>query len=332
MAHKGPGMIVTVLKWLVIFIVIGLIAMWLIAGGWAASMRTIKALGNPVEFFFGTGSTTLSTITLPWGPGEIRGPDISGYADEANRINGVSGDEPDSIEAGDATSEAKTFGNPSPYSGKVSLRIGGAKESDAASEYVELNARGGSTIDITGWSLQSAATAIRMAIPYGTSLFVVGVVNAPERITLRSGDEAIINTGISPVGISMRENICSGYLSRTQVFTPELSGSCPSSSDVLPLNEENIRTYGATCFDYLASASRCSAPSSGSQDVSPACRSLAVTAFTYNGCVQMFRGRVNFSLPSWRVYLGLGSELWGNSHDVIRLLDAEGRTVTTLTY
>jgi hypothetical protein len=45
-----------------------------------------------------------------------------------------------------------------------------------------------------------------------------------------------------------------------------------------------------------------------------------------------YGGSASFGLNTWRLYLNAYGELWSNSHDVIRLLDAEGRTVDSLTY
>jgi len=46
------------------------------------------------------------------------------------------------------------------------------------------------------------------------------------------GDKALIATGRSPIGVSFKENICSGYIGNLQTFTPHLSTSCPTSEDM----------------------------------------------------------------------------------------------------
>jgi hypothetical protein len=157
-------------------------------------------------------------------------------------------------------------------------------------------------------------------------------VNAVQPISLEPGSSAILTTGISPVGISFRENTCSGYLGELQSFTPELPSECPAPSEALLLNADNLRAYGDTCIDYVQTLSQCHFPATVPSNLTPACRSFIANTLSYNGCTQAHRNDPSFALPSWRVYLGLKAEFWYNTHDVIRLLDDQGRVVDVLTY
>lgn len=316
---------------LIVFI-IALIIFWFVTGGWAAAARTARSLGNPLELIFGT-STSGSFINLPWQPGEMtRGPDISDYAGEADARILASGDQDQY--SGGTSGQTQQFGNPSPYVGRVRFTEDGAAESDITKEFVRITASENNTepIVVTNWVLQSAVSGARGTIPSATPLFVLGVVNTARPLYLEPGTSVFVTTAASPIGVSFRENICSGYLTELHSFNPELSTECPAPSEALPMNADNLRTYGSSCFDYLNGLSQCHFPSTLPSDLSPACRSLISNTTSYNGCINTYRNRVPFALPTFRAYLSLRSELWGNSHDVIRLLDEQGRTVDVLTY
>ena len=332
---QGSGhersMIVTILIWTLVLVLIGLVIIWAILGGFTAAWNVMRNFTNPIDIIFGrTGTTTGTLITLPWQPSELRGPDIGAYADEARKVNGEDYDE----QASTQPSSPSQLGSRSLYARQVTLGDGDATSDDPSTEYLELSASGNNVepLAVSGWSLQSAATGQRVYIPQGTATLTVGAVNQSLPIYLEPGESAIVITGNSPVGISFKENLCTGYLGQTQRFTPELESACPYGSEILQQTEANIRTYGASCFDYLRSLQRCAQAPEASSDITSACRALAANALTYNGCVNGYRTVPNFSLPRWRIFLGRGQELWGNAHDVIRLLDQNERTVDVLTY
>ncbi len=325
-------MIKRVLVVSIVIFIIALIIFWFLTGGWAAAARTARALSNPLELIFGS-SASGSFIKLPWQPGELaRGPDISDYAGEADARILASGDEDQFTNTPPTPMGA--FGNPSPYAGKVSIGEGNATENDTAQEFIHLTASDSNAqpVVITNWTLQSAVTGARAIIPPAAPFFVLGVVNAVQPMYLEPGASVFITTAASPVGTSFRENICSGYLSELHTFTPEISNECPTPPEMLPMNADTLRTYGSSCFDYLNTLTQCHFPTALPGELSSACRSFISNTMSYNGCINASRNRVPFALPAFRVYLGLRSELWSNSHDVIRLLDAEGRTVDVLTY
>lgn len=233
--------------------------------------------------------------------------------------------------------EAKVFGDPSPHREQVSLSssFGGARADRPSTEYLSLTASSLNTtpVDITGWSLQSLVTGVRVSIPQGVRVFESTQANTVDRIYLDPGAEAIVTTGPSPVGVSFRENICSGYLGQFQSFVPSLPQQCPAPSEELPSTLENLRTYGEQCIDFVRNLPRCSfyldeLPGS----LSPACELFVKNALTYQGCVDAHRWRPSFIVGDWRIYLNQSRELWQNSRDVIRLLDAQGRTVDVWTY
>ncbi len=328
-------MIVRILTILFFFAVVAAIVFWLISGGWAATERAAGSLTNPIDLILYNGTSTGSFITLPWQPtSPTRGPDISALA--------AQGDEQVAAESQNAANaqtvqppQTETFGNPSPYAGEVMLSGNGATAADPANQYVEIEASESNTspIDIAGWSLQSAASGEQVYLPEAASIFVEGIVNTVDPVYLDPGGSAIITTGITPVGTSFRENMCTGYLEQLQTFTPELTNNCPNPSEALPETPGNLQTYGSTCFEYLNNLAQCYFPGNSlPSDLTPACQAFVENTMSYDGCVNSYQNSKSFASPVWRLYLNMSTDLWNSGHDVLRLLDNEGRVVDVLTY
>lgn len=229
----------------------------------------------------------------------------------------------------------RTFGNPSPYLGKISIAedISGVRETTASDEYLQITSNYGNseTVDISGWVLESALSGVRVMIPPSASPFIANSANVLGPTALAPGGLTLIASGPSPVGVSFRENMCSGYLSQFQSFSPPLGEECPSPSQVLPLTESNLVNYGESCFDAIANVPQCRFPQDLS-GVSYSCETFLREQLSYNGCVRANSFRKDFGKNTWRVYLGASGELWRNSHDAIRLLDAQGKTVSVFVY
>jgi flagellar basal body-associated protein FliL len=331
--HGKSGMIWTILVTVFVLLILALVIFWLVTGGPSRAWQAGKNFTNPIAVIFGNGTTTGTLIHLPWQPAPVRGPDISSYVNTADEQQSAA--DTQSSDSGNAITRLQGYGNPSPYAGQVAITDNNATASDPAQEYVQIQASSdnGAPVNITGWSLQSAVSGRYAPIPQAAPIFVGGVVNNVSPVYLAPGALATITTAASPVGVSFEENICTGYLSQLQQFSPSLDQSCPSPSDALPQTAQNLRAYGASCFDYIANMPSCyfsgtSLPTS----LTPACRSFIANNLSYNGCVAMYRNQTGFNLPSWRLYFALRSELWNNSHDIIRLLDSQGRVVDVLSY
>ena len=332
-------MIKKILLGFILATIVILLLLWLVTGGPRKIGEAARGITNSFNLMFWSATST-GEFRLPWQPdGLILGPDLSEIEDTEEAV------EPETPEEELTRSQkeydallaqmeaAKTFGEPSPHRGKVRISESGAAES-LASEHIEAEAALENTapVGIAGWSLQSALTGIRAYIPRGTDVFVLGDLNPQQDIYLNPGAKAVIASKSSPVGTSFRENVCTGYLAGIQTFVPALSRSCPPARGLLPLTADNLRTYGDACFDFAESLPPCALPLSSPSNITPACRVFLANNLSYNGCVQNNRGEVGFSQDSWRIYLNSAGELWRNSHDVIRLLDAEGRTVDVITY
>src|SRR3989344_2670359 len=115
------------------------------------------------------------------------------------------------------------------------------------------------------------------------------------------------------------------------------------SREALPWEHRSVKTCVADTsisFNHSLHLSQntallppCRAPISHfTSELSQPCRSFLANTLSYNGCIDTYRYRANFTENLWRVYLNSPRELWRNTHDVIRLLDAKGRTVDALAY
>ncbi len=86
-------MIKRILLILFIFILVTLVVIWFMQGGIDKVKNTARSLADPIAFFLGTGSTTGTTLTLPWQIPLPQGPDVSGYADEVETDTNLSSKE-----------------------------------------------------------------------------------------------------------------------------------------------------------------------------------------------------------------------------------------------
>lgn len=212
----------------------------------------------------------------------------------------------------------------------LSRDLSGVYGSDADSEYVVIDVSHATAgpLSTAGWSIGSKSSGKRIGLPQGAELPRSGSVNDVSTITLSPGDEMIVSTGRSPIGLSFRENLCTGYLEEHQDFHPSLSMSCPTPS------EEASRYYPDapdSCLSVIRAIPYCSTRTSAG-DVSGSCRQFIEDRLTYNGCVAGHMNNQGFKSATWRVFLNSRSDLYANGHDTITLYDAEGKSIDSLTY
>jgi hypothetical protein len=327
-------MIWTVLKYVIVAVVVLLILLWLWAGGFTRVVNFVETIPNPIDVIRGTATSSYA-VNLPWQNAIPQGPDISGLTEAGDALTVQNSDAQSGASQGTsgASGTQTSYGTPSPYRGMVTLSEANATESDTAHEYVELDARGGtSPISLSGWSLQSMVSGVRVPIPPAAAPFIIGVVNALSPVVLSPGQVVLAVSGPSPVGVSFRENRCTGFLAQVQSFDPSLQNACPASSDLAPLTAANLHQYGSDCMDFARSLPECTFPTKLPSSLSAGCSAYITNTFTYANCVNIERGQSDFELDTWRIYLSSASELWGNTHDIIRLLDAQGRTVDVISY
>ncbi|MBU6490995.1 hypothetical protein KGQ25_02480 [Patescibacteria group bacterium] len=228
------------------------------------------------------------------------------------------------------------FGSVSPYRTVVSMNhyVSGAGAENPEDEYVEITVSGsaGVPVDLSGWTLESDATGAASIIPKGTEVPTSGIVNAAQDIVLTPGERALVISGQSPIGASFRENKCIGYFSTFQHFSPPLPQNCPVPSDELASRYGTGYIRDAACIDYVDTLSRCQVALSPPVGASSACQSFLVKYLNYNGCVDAHGGDADFKGDTWRIYLGRTNSMWRTRHEVVKLLDAQGKTVDAFGY
>lgn len=341
---------------LIAFTMLALLAIWVVSGG---PRRAVSETRESIAAAFSSADDyDPSGFRLPWQPEDpllliditdsfdltMEDTPADRYANEkyeaayaafASQDAQLAALEAEYDQLNAAASKQRTFGTPSPHAGKVGIAQDafGIRSSNPRDEYVQIVANYGNAapIDIAGWSLESALTGMKIQIPPAASPYIEGSANILGPILLEPGAVAHVTSAVSPIGVSFRENMCTGYLNQGRSFDPMLQEACPSPSREIPLTEENLRSYGDACFDVINGTSQCRTPQD-LQSVSPSCRVVLADALSYNGCMSRNRFRSGFHGSTWRVYLGSARELWRDSHDVIRLIDAQGRTVSVFTY
>lgn len=246
--------------------------------------------------------------------------------------------------------EARLRGEVSPYEGAVTLRGGRARERFAQTEYVELSARSSNTTDIpiTGWMLESVITGQRAVIGESTNLPFPGTINTVSTLILEPGDRAYVVTGRSPIGVSFRANKCTGYFEQYQDFSPRLSKQCVDPTEefddfsTIPVTNVRLeRDEREKCRTYInRNVRRCeividdfdAVDRDIEEPLSNQCIAFIEETYTYSGCVENHRFDSDFYKEELRVFLGSPAELWRADREIIRLLDAQGRTVDILDY
>lgn len=329
--------ITAILLYLVIAMLLSLTALWIWSGGIAAISRVAgeaKASGGAF--------TILDSFRLPWQDELLdqygAGFDTPTSSPESPQAQATEEDlstlESEYERLQSAAERSEVFGQPSPYRGSVYLRITAATAGNPSDEYVTLEAAQGeqSPVSLRGWSLTSLLTGVRVYLPDAASPFIGGVINNVDIVALGAGERALVSSGHSPVGVSFRENVCTGYLSQLQTFRPPLANACPRADEVVPLSAGSLQRHGAECVDYIHRIPSCTFAMNVPADLPPNCKAFIANTFSHNGCVNASRSLPRFTLDTWRLYLGSSVELWKNNHDVIRLLDERGLTVDAIVY
>lgn len=208
----------------------------------------------------------------------------------------------------------------------------GVKTTKANEEYIRIIAspylKG--SINISGLTLKGYAYNTNVLIPKAATLPLTGVTATKGDITLPAGGRALISTGRSPIGTSFQVNMCTGYLGQYQSYTPALLKDCPT-----PLEE--LKKYGpeneASCVDFVEKLPRCQVYSGTfPSNVSAKCKSFVTEKLNYNTCALNHKNDAKFYSNEWRVFLDKTTELWKDKNEIIRLIDAKGKTIDAITY
>ena len=231
------------------------------------------------------------------------------------------------------------FGPSSQYRNVISMNKY-VSNADTTKEYIEIsvaqNASG--SVNITGWTLASEASGNTEVIPVGTRVPTFGVVNLTQNILLDPGDRAIISSGPSPIGLSFRENKCTGYFNDFQKFSPPLPQNCPTASHELSSFYGTRYIHDPVCIDYANTVPRCRVPAEGKTDLSVTCENFLTNYLNYNGCVNAHSGDADFNGTTWRIYLGRRAAtgktkpMWRTDHEIVKLFDDRYKTVDSFSY
>lgn len=209
----------------------------------------------------------------------------------------------------------------------------GASATAPDEEYVVLQASptNRDPVTITNWRIESRVSGKGGTIGPGVLIFSANRADPELPIVLRPGEEVVVVSGRSPVGTNFKENRCVGYLSQFQSFTPSLSSFCPRGQEEADASFDTFRPSDL-CYDYLGSIPPCRLQLSFPDDVDSSCRAFVQTRLTYEGCVAAHQHEPGFYTARWRVYLRSGEELWKERRETLKLLDASGSVVDTVSY
>ncbi|HEX8946633.1 MAG TPA: hypothetical protein VF829_00245 [Candidatus Paceibacterota bacterium] len=234
------------------------------------------------------------------------------------------------------TPSAAAFGTPSTHRGTVTLShyVSDAAATDPAHEYVtiRLSSDASAPVDISGWRLVSDTSGASATIPKGTEVPRSGLINATQPIVLNPGDLATVSSGRSPIGASFRENLCIGYFAQYQPFYPPLPITCPTPYDELKSYYGENPERDTACIAYTQGLNRCTLVATPPVNLSGTCASFLTTHINYHGCVNAHENDPHFKGITWRVYLGRDKSMWHKQYEVVRLLDADGKTVDMFSY
>ncbi len=313
--------------WFFVGVLVFIFIIWIAVGG---PLRT-PSLSVPTVKQGALGGETY--IRLPRAPYDIGNSStvLVGSSDGGSYYgsSGDSGPLPVSL-------EGVLIGTPSPYRGAVSMShyVINASSSNFGTEYVQLAVaqNAGAPVDITGWRLVSEVTGKAAIVPRGTVVPTSGIVNQVQNIVLLPGERAFIVSGLSPVGTSFRENKCVGYLSTFQQFSPSLPQNCPVPRDELAAFYGAYYVRDSTCVEYVNTLPRCETVLFPPKTLSKECRNFTTQHFNYNACVSAHRNDTNFNGTVWHLYLGRDKHMWRAKYEIVKLLDASGKTVDAFSY
>lgn len=212
----------------------------------------------------------------------------------------------------------------------------GPKGTTPEREYVVISASSKNTeaVNVTGWRIASLVSGRIYPIPQASRLPLPGRTNATSDIWLSPGEHLVVSTGLSPIGVGFRQNICSGYLGEETTYVPALPRSCPRLRDHLPPTPEAVQTLGDSCLDFINTLGRCEYHDSSLPypQYRPECATYVAEHANYIGCVTDFKDTPEFYGSEWRAYLSRSEEIWRSSREVIRLYDNVGTVIDTYSY
>ena len=228
----------------------------------------------------------------------------------------------------------------SPYYGKINMSyISSLNNPDPSKEYIRLttSTKSGEVVDITGWYLKSERTSNWVSIGQASVLPYPYTSSNHQDIILERGDRVFLVKGFSPIGISFRTNVCTGYFEENRTFYPALPRECPRAKDE-PLPEFSLDLDREDeCLKLIDRIPRCTTRDSEyirdlPDTVSQSCKTYIATEVNYNSCVDNHIGDGNFAGKEYYYYFKVFGPLWRRNYETINLHDTNGLIVDTISY
>ncbi len=199
----------------------------------------------------------------------------------------------------------------SPYFGKVRLSVSLSKATLAASGLGE-----GQGVNVSGWKIKGNSG--ELIVPRAVPLYEPSGLGVENDVILKNGEEFIVYSGQSAIGLNLRLNKCLGYLQNYNSFDPPLPTNCPA-----PSSYTGFSGLSGKCQDYVSSLGGCRLPESN-PDIPPndyACRDFLDT-INYKGCFDKYRYDSDFFSNEWWAWSSLS--FLDERHDKVLLYDQKG--------
>ncbi len=302
-------------EWIGIIVILGIIAVGLIGGAKNAIHPTITTTATQSSNSYTEQKSTDTSIAGQIQTAQTQVDTLKQQMDVAEEVR-------------------KENQSHSKYYGQILIQYV-SRSQTVSEEYIVLheNEQSTTTIPLLGFTLASKKSGVIVNIPNASTLFFANSKNSESTVALSPGDTIYLDTGLSPNGSSFKVNICSGYLSQFQNFTPYLSTNCPA-----PRNE-NLSSIPANqvindaCFDYINSMSSCQIQTANlPANWSYECTNFIYSKINYTSCINTHKNDANFYTKEWRVYLKRSSTLWKSEREDIILYDGAGKIVAELKY
>ena len=304
---------------------VGLFILWLVGGG---PNRPLSQAGLFTSFMPGIPSVPDS---------ELRAGDDTDLED-TDDVQRELEDVQEELERVQAELERiKLLGETSPFEGTVTIRKSttGLRRTNPKEEYVELriSSRNDTRLSLAGWSIENAVTKAKYTIPDAAILPQFGSVSYEQPILAAPGDSLFIVSGRSPVGVSFRTNMCTGYFEQFQDFNPSLARSCPLPREEIPFIEGGTILTNERCLNFVRTIPRCTMVLNDIPfEIDNTCRTLVQDRLNYTGCVKRHKNTSDFFGDEWYLFLKREREFWEGTHGVVKLVDPNGKTVDYYVY
>lgn len=262
-----------------------------------------------------------------------------GYASNNNAAENIKNLEKNIEKLEENVSKQIAESKRSPFYNKIRMsNISGVRGTDPNKEYLSLSTSlsDNETVNITGWYLKSEVTGYYAMIGKA-ALLPFPFTKTESDVILKNGDKAIIVKGFSPIGISFRTNICTGYFEENRTFSPSLPRQCPKPKDEALPKFSSIYDRDEECVDLIEKIPRCTTKGSSfirdlPDTVTESCKNYITTQINYNSCVAKHFSDTNFPGKEYRIYLNKFGPLWRHERETINLHDRTGLIVDTISY